>query len=97
MEWLRKAGHRTVCEWKGTADYFDLVTPVGVVRDVAWSYPKPRPGFGAIAGLISFYPSRVDCYLDSERVASQPGGFYGGWVTADLAGPIKGAPGTGEW
>jgi hypothetical protein len=27
----------------------------------------------------------------------QPGGFYGGWVTSDIAGPFKGEPGTMGW
>ncbi|MGL5094638.1 MAG: DUF427 domain-containing protein, partial [Planctomycetia bacterium] len=26
-----------------------------------------------------------------------PGGFYGGWITKDLVGPFKGAPGTFGW
>jgi hypothetical protein len=37
------------------------------------------------------------CWLDEERVRSQPGDFYGGWITADLRGPFKGAPGTRTW
>jgi len=27
----------------------------------------------------------------------QAGDFYGGWITADLVGPFKGAPGTAGW
>jgi len=30
-------------------------------------------------------------------VVPQAGGFYGGWITADLAGPFKGAPGSMGW
>jgi hypothetical protein len=37
------------------------------------------------------------CYLGDERVRPQPGGFYGGWVTDALAGPIKGVPGSAGW
>jgi hypothetical protein len=36
-------------------------------------------------------------YLGDERVAAQEGDFYGGWITADLAGPFKGARGTLGW
>jgi Domain of unknown function (DUF427) len=25
------------------------------------------------------------------------GGFYGGWITPELVGPFKGAPGSGGW
>ena len=47
---------------------------------------------------IAFYVSRVDgAYLDDERVEPQPGGFYGGWVTAEIQGPIKGEPGSEGW
>jgi len=28
---------------------------------------------------------------------AQPGGFYGGWVSGDLVGPIKGEPGSSQW
>jgi hypothetical protein len=27
----------------------------------------------------------------------QAGDFYGGWITADLVGPFKGAAGTSSW
>jgi hypothetical protein len=37
------------------------------------------------------------CWLDGELVRSQPGDFYGGWITAALRGPFKGAPGTIGW
>jgi uncharacterized protein (DUF427 family) len=84
----------TWCEFKGTAHYFDA----GDVRSVAWAYPEPSPGYEALRGFVSFYPGRVDAaWLDDERVQAQEGGFYGGWVTADLVGPFKGAPGTLGW
>jgi hypothetical protein len=35
--------------------------------------------------------------LDGERVTPQPGGFYGGWMTAEIVGPVKGGPGTWGW
>ena len=47
---------------------------------------------------MSFYPGRMDaCWLGEERVRAQAGDFYGGWITADLAGPFKGPPGTRGW
>jgi hypothetical protein len=63
----------------------------------AWSYPDPTAGFAAVADHIAFYPALFTCHLDDELVTPQPGGFYGGWVTKDLAGPFKGEPGTLGW
>lgn len=89
--------HDTYCEWKGTATYLSLVLPDRQIPRVAWRYPEPEASFSAIAGHISFYPGKVECYVDGERVRPQPGEFYGGWMTSDIAGPVKGEPGTGGW
>lgn len=88
---------QSVCEWKGPAQYWALTRQVGQTEPVAWSYPQPGSGFRAIAGCFAFYPGRVDCRVDGERVQSQPGYFYGGWITSDVVGPFKGSPGTGHW
>lgn len=50
-----------------------------------------------IAGALSFYPALVECAVDGEGVRPQPGGFYGGWVTDEIVGPVKGGPQTGHW
>jgi uncharacterized protein (DUF427 family) len=86
----------THCEWKGKASYWRLARDAARVA-VAWSYPDPHPAFSMLRDHTSFYPERVACYLDDERVLPQPGKFYGGWVTADIIGPFKGEPGTGHW
>ena len=93
---LVRASGSSFCEWKGMATYWALAAapeegPVG------WSYDVPNPAFADIAGWYAFYPGRVPCFVDGERVVPQPGGFYGGWVTSDLAGPFKGDPGTTGW
>ncbi len=96
MGLLSTNGHHTLCEFKGRADYWDLAgeTPI---RRVAWSYPQPSPGFEPIAGMLAFYPSKVECLVDGERVQPQDSGFYGGWITAEIIGPFKGRPGTRAW
>jgi uncharacterized protein (DUF427 family) len=97
-ELLRSSGYETVCEWKGRAEHFDLVVGDRVSRRAAWAYPAPRPGFEAIAGYLAFYPGRVDeATVDGELVRPQPGGYYGGWITAEIVGPWKGEPGTEGW
>lgn len=94
---LRPAAGTSFCEWKGTATYFDVVAGGRTAPRAAWTYERPSGPFAAIAGWISFYPALVECLLDDEPVEPQPGGFYGGWVTAEITGPIKGVPGSGGW
>ena len=55
---------------------------------------KPRTGQESVWD----YPSKVDaCFVDEEKVVVQEGDFYGGWITSDVVGPFKGAPGTYGW
>ena len=85
----------SVCEWKGAARYWALKSNRDV--PVGWDYPRPRARFDMIKNHVSFYPGRVECFVDGERVLPQPGRFYGGWITSDVVGPFKGEPGTGHW
>ncbi len=92
----------SVCEWKGAATYFDLVAGDRRSEAAAFTYADPFDdlgrGYGEIAGWLAFYADRVDAaFVGDERVRPQPGGFYAGWVTPGLRGPIKGAPGSGGW
>ena len=82
------------CEWKGAAAYWGQADGADAI---GWSYPDPSPAFAALQGCYSFYPGRVACYVDGERVQPQPGHFYGGWITGEIVGPVKGEPGTGHW
>ena len=87
---------RSVCEWKGVARYWSL-RHAGDGEAVAWDYPSPAQGFEALVDHLAFYPGRVECYVDDERVQPQPGRFYGGWITAELTGPFKGEVGSEHW
>ena len=98
MEYLRPGAGRSFCEWKGTAGYYTLEVNSQQVENVAWFYPNPTPAFAAIRDHVAFYAAPMDsCTVDGERVTPQPGGFYGGWITADVVGPFKGEPGTMGW
>jgi uncharacterized protein (DUF427 family) len=92
-------GRRTsFCEWKGTAQYFAVAGGGRTETDAAWFYAAPSPAYSALRGHVAVYAGRMDaCFIDDERVTPQPGGFYGGWITSDLVGPFKGAPGTEFW
>jgi uncharacterized protein (DUF427 family) len=52
---LRSSDTRTVCGWKGTACYYDLVVDGAVNRDAAWYYPDPKPEAREIAGRVAFW------------------------------------------
>jgi len=94
MDLLAPNPHRSMCEWKGLARYYDVLGR----EAAAWAYPEPVPRYGALLDHVAFYPDRMDaCFLDDEHVQAQPGDFYGGWLTVDIAGPVKGAPGTLGW
>ncbi len=92
------ASRPSLCEWKGLALYFSVVSDTDEARDAAWAYPRPTRGFIEIADHVAFYPGAMDsCTVDGELVEPQPGGFYGGWVTSKVVGPFKGGPGSMGW
>ncbi len=94
MTTLSPSTRTSFCEWKGCAVYFDL----GAVRNAAWAYPEPTDRFTCIRDMLAFYAGAVDsCFVGDEQVIPQPGDFYGGWVTANLEGIVKGGPGTRGW
>ena len=94
---LQAAPGGSFCEWKGPARYWSLVDGDRRLPAVAWSYPQPLAGAQALAHCVAFYPGPLDCTVDGATVLPQPGGFYGGWITPDLTGPFKGAPGSAGW
>jgi len=95
---LAPAAGSSFCEFKGRAVYFDVAAGGRVAERAAWHYPEPDPAYAALLGHVSFYPGRMDaCWLGEERIRAQAGDFYGGWITADLAGPFKGPSGTRGW
>jgi uncharacterized protein (DUF427 family) len=95
---LQPAEGSSYCEWKGVASYLDVVGGERRESRVAWTYPDPVPAYAVLRGAVAVYPGRMDsCTVDGELVRPQEGGFYGGWVTDDVVGPFKGAPGTHGW
>lgn len=97
MELLEPGRGGSRCEWKGEARYWSLRAGDPRIGSVAWSYPDPLPGFERLRACLSFYPARVECFVDGVAVTPQPGRFYGGWVTPEVVGPFKGDPGTEAW
>ncbi|MGO9470688.1 MAG: DUF427 domain-containing protein [Isosphaeraceae bacterium] len=65
-----KVTERTyTCPYKGTCNWVDYIGPDGrTVRDVAWVYPKVKPGHEAIQGRYGFYAgSRGATREESDR------------------------------
>ncbi len=95
---LDGANRRSLCEWKGSASYADVVAGTRRAAEAAWTYRDPTPAFAAIRDHWAFYAQALDeCFVDDERVEPNEGGFYGGWITANVTGPFKGASGTMFW
>ncbi|MEJ7615620.1 MAG: DUF427 domain-containing protein [Pyrinomonadaceae bacterium] len=98
VEHLLPSSRSSFCEWKGLASYYTIAIGARQAPSAAWYYADPTPQFAALKDYVAFYPSKMDaCYLDGELVRAQPGDFYGGWITSDIIGPFKGAPGTDGW
>ncbi|KOS19574.1 hypothetical protein ESCO_000061 [Escovopsis weberi] len=91
---LHTTTRSSFCEWKGRATYYSIDLPDGkTVSDRIWSYEHPSPGFADITGYLSFYAGPWECVVDGEVVEPQPGDFYGGWVTSEVEGIVKGRRG----
>ncbi len=54
-EYLRDSGHSTVCGWKGTARYHDIVVDGATNAAAAWYYPDPKPAAANIRDRIAFW------------------------------------------
>jgi uncharacterized protein (DUF427 family) len=54
-EHFRTSEAHTVCGWKGTASYYDIVVGEQVNEQAAWYYPDPKPEAANIKGHIAFW------------------------------------------
>ena len=56
-EFLRNSDTHSVCGWKGTASYYDVVVNGETNKDAAWYYPDPKSAAANIKGHIAFWKS----------------------------------------
>jgi uncharacterized protein (DUF427 family) len=68
MDLLAPTETTSHCPYKGQAEYWSATIGESVHPDVAWSYRTPLPESQKIAGLVCFYPERVDIYVDGQLV-----------------------------
>lgn len=54
-EHFRDSDTRTVCPWKGTAHYYDVVVDGETNRDAAWFYPGTKEAARHIEGYVAFW------------------------------------------
>jgi len=54
-EHFRESETHTVCPWKGTASYYDVVVGGEVNRDAAWYYPQPKDAAKEIKDRVAFW------------------------------------------
>ncbi len=52
---LRPSQTTTVCSWKGTANYYDVVANGEINKDAAWYYPNPKDAAAKIKDHIAFW------------------------------------------
>jgi uncharacterized protein (DUF427 family) len=52
---LRDSDHTSVCHWKGTASYYDVVVDGAVNENAAWVYRDPLPDAAHIGHHVAFW------------------------------------------
>lgn len=59
MDYFQPIAQTTVCGWKGTANYYDIVVDGQVNAGAAWYYADPKPAANTIKGYVAFYRNKV--------------------------------------
>ena len=54
-EFFAPSATHTVCGWKGTADYYDVVVNGATNKDAAWFYPTPKDAAQEIENRVAFW------------------------------------------
>jgi len=54
-EYFQPTQTHTVCGWKGTASYYDIVVDGQTNPDAAWYYPETKPDADDIKDRIAFW------------------------------------------
>ena len=52
---VRESDTHTVCGWKGTASYYDVVVDGKVNKDAVWYYPDPKPAARNVKNHVAFW------------------------------------------
>ena len=55
QEFMQPSNHETVCGWKGTASYYDIVVNDERNAQAAWFYATPKEAADNIRGYVAFW------------------------------------------
>lgn len=61
----------TKCPYKGEAEYYHIKIHDTVIENAIWYYRLPTHESAAIAGLVCFYPEKVEIILDGRMLERQ--------------------------
>jgi len=53
--YFQESSRTSVCSWKGTAGYYDIVVDGKVNAAAAWYYPQPKPAAKEIMNRVAFW------------------------------------------
>lgn len=54
-EYFKPSDTHTVCGWKGTASYYNVVVNGEVNKDAAWYYPNTKEAANNIENYVAFW------------------------------------------
>jgi len=54
-EYFHESSTHSICPWKGTASYYDVVVEGSTNKDAAWYYPEIKPAAHEIRDYIAFW------------------------------------------
>jgi uncharacterized protein (DUF427 family) len=54
-EYFVESEAHTMCPWKGSASYYDVVVKGMTNAGAAWYYPDPKPAAAEIEGRVAFW------------------------------------------
>lgn len=54
-EHFQQSEKHTLCPWKGTASYYDVVVNGEINKDAAWYYPAPKDAASNIKNHVAFW------------------------------------------
>jgi len=54
-EYFEPSDTQTICPWKGTASYYNVVADGETNKDAAWYYPNPKDAAAEIKDHVAFW------------------------------------------